>query len=393
MKKSISSIVLFSAIISAEAAHAQSSVSLYGIIDEGLSYTSNSGGHSLYSLQSSVMQSSRWGLRGTEDLGGGVKTIFVLESGYDPSTGKLGQGGLLFGRQAYVGLGNQVGTVTLGRQYDSVVDFLGPLAASNQWAGAIADHAGDIDNFNNTYRTNNSVKFSSVPFAGLRFSALYSFGGIAGDASRNQVFSGGAGYTGGPLTLGIGYLNVRNPNVSFFGNSTSGTASPTTANISSPIYKGFASAHTYQVIGAGGAYTFGKATLGATYSWVAFSSLGDTSSGPIPGSVAAYTGSAHVNNVEVNFKYMLAPTWLIGVAYNYTNVSAVAGKDGAKYNQIDAGIDYFLSKRTDVYMIGVYQKASGINSLGAPAVAAINLATASTSNRQLLGRVGVRHKF
>ena len=99
--------------------HAQSSVILYGVIDEGLMFNSNAGGHRLYNMASGVIQGNRFGLSGTEDLGGGLKARFVLENGFDPSTGRLNQGGLMFGRQAYVGLSSQqLGTVTLGRQYD-----------------------------------------------------------------------------------------------------------------------------------------------------------------------------------------------------------------------------------------------------------------------------------
>ena len=85
-------------------AMAQSSVTLYGLIDEGLNYTSNTGGHSNIQMESGFAQGSRWGLKGSEDLGGGNKAIFQLENGFDVNSGKLGQGGRMFGRQAYVGL-------------------------------------------------------------------------------------------------------------------------------------------------------------------------------------------------------------------------------------------------------------------------------------------------
>ncbi|MEA3082433.1 MAG: hypothetical protein QOC89_130, partial [Paraburkholderia sp.] len=88
----------------ANLAHAQGSVTLYGIIDEGLNYISNRGGGKVFSTTSGVIQGSRWGVRGVEDLGGGLKATFMLENGFDASTGKLGQGGLEFGRQAWVGL-------------------------------------------------------------------------------------------------------------------------------------------------------------------------------------------------------------------------------------------------------------------------------------------------
>src|SRR5471030_3382439 len=93
-------------------AHAQSSVTLYGIIDEGINYASNSGGHTLYNLSSGVLQGSRFGLRGKEDLGSGLSAVFVLENGFDVNTGKLGQGGLMFGRQAWTGLSSDQGTLT-----------------------------------------------------------------------------------------------------------------------------------------------------------------------------------------------------------------------------------------------------------------------------------------
>ena len=107
----------------------------------------------------------------------------MLENGFNVNNGKLGQGGLMFGRQAYVGLSSQFGTVTLGRQYDSVVDYVGPLEAGDQWGGYIGAHPGDIDNFNNSYRTNNTVKYTSANYAGLTFGGTYSFGGIAGNVT------------------------------------------------------------------------------------------------------------------------------------------------------------------------------------------------------------------
>jgi predicted porin len=400
MKKSLLALAALGAF--ANVAHAQSSVTLYGIIDEGFNYTSNAGGHRLYNLSSGVLQGSRWGLRGTEDLGGGLKAIFVLENGFDVNNGSLGQKnagstqGLEFGRQAYVGLSSGYGTVTLGRQYDSVVDFVGPLEVGDQWGGYIAAHPGDLDNFNNAYRVNNAIKYTSANYGGLTFGGLYSLGGVAGQTGRNQVWSAGVGYANGPLVLGAAYLNAHNPNVGFFGDNGASTAATPAANfISSPVYSGYASAHTYQSIGAGGAYTFGPATVGATYSNVKFKSLGDTTfSGPNP---LGYSGTATFNNGEINFKYQLTPALLVGAAFDYTkgsDINTAAGNNpGAKYYQGALGVDYFLSKRTDVYVTGVYQKASGTDSTGKTAVASINNLSPSTSDRQTTVRVGIRHKF
>ncbi|MFM0007037.1 porin [Paraburkholderia dipogonis] len=391
MKREISYVAAIFSIGVTAPVFAQSSVVLYGLIDEGLEYNSNAGGHPLYNMVSGVHGGSRFGLRGSEDLGGGLKAVFRLENGFDVNSGKLGQGGLMFGRQAYVGLSTPYGTLTMGRQYDSVVDYVGPVTVGDQWGGTIGSHPGDLDNFDNTQRTNNAVKYASADYGGLTFGGLYSFGGIAGSSGRNQVWSLGAGYTNGPLLLGVGYLNVHNPNVSFFGSSSSSTLTAATNNISSPVYSGYASASTYQVLGAGGNYTFGASTFGATYSYTRFSGLGNTAtSGP---NTAHYTGSTFFNNVEVSYKYQLTAALVLGAEYDYTRGSSVDGRDAAQYHQGTIGADYFLSKRTDVYVIGVYQKALGFDSTGHSAVAAINQVTASTSDRQAVVRLGLRHTF
>ncbi|MEM5343961.1 porin [Paraburkholderia azotifigens] len=400
MKKSLLALAALGAF--AGVAHAQSSVTLYGIIDEGFNYTNHvqtaagagRTNSSLYNLSSGVLQGSRWGMRGTEDLGGGLKAVFVLESGFDVNSGKSGQGGALFGRQAYVGLSSPFGTVTMGRQYDSVVDYVGPLEAGDQWGGYIAAHPDDLDNFNNANRTNNAIKFTSANYAGLTFGGMYSLGGVAGATGRNQIWSLGAGYNNGPLVLGAGYLNVRDPNTSFWGNVPSSGANPTnnigkvTGVQGNPVISGFASANSYQVGGAGGAYTFGAATVGVTYSFIQFGNLG-TENVTAP----AYRGSATFNNGEINFKYQLTPALVLGAAYDYTRLASFNGHGGAHYNQGALGADYFLSKRTDVYLIGVYQHASGTDSTGQQAVASINGLTPSNSNNQLTARVGIRHKF
>ncbi|MCP3711954.1 porin [Paraburkholderia sp. CNPSo 3274] len=399
MKKSLLALAALGAF--AGVAHAQSSVTLYGIIDEGFNINTNSGGHHLYNLSSGVLQGSRFGLRGAEDLGGGLKAVFVLENGFDVNNGKLGQGGLLFGRQAYVGLSSsQFGTVTLGRQYDSVVDYVGPLEVGDQWGGYIAAHPDDLDNFNNAYRTNNTIKFTSANYAGLTFGGTYSFGGQAGNFTGNQIWSLGAGYNNGPLVLGVGYLNARTPSASggMFNTGSTPTTPPAAAVSSSttPVYSGFQTANTYQVIGAGGAYTFGAATFGLTYSNVSFRNLGAVA---INGTPAYQRGAnATFNNVEANFKYQFTPALLAGFAFDYTDGRSVAlangsSNSGAKYFQYALGTDYFLSKRTDVYLIGVYQHATGTNSNDVAAVASINNLTASSTNNVFTARVGIRHKF
>lgn len=384
MKKSLiafGSLFAFSA-----AAHAQSSVTLYGLIDVGIVYTNNAAGHSQYQMSSGNIQGSRWGLRGTEDLGGGLKALFVLENGFNVANGKLGQGGDEFGRQAYVGLSSStLGTVTAGRQYDSIADFTGVFEVADQWSPYFGAHPGDLDNMNNTNRVNNAVKFKSLTYSGFSFGGMYSLGGVAGQFSRNQIWSLGAGYTNGPLALGLAYVNARDPNYSYFGNNA--TSNTTASNMtSSRVYSGYASAKTQQIISAGGAYAFGAATFGATYSNTQFKDIGAEAGLPATGR----GGDAKFHNAEVNFKYQITPSFLVGAAYDYTKGYGV---NDAKYHQGVIGADYFLSKRTDVYVDGVFQHASGTDSTGSPAVANINFLSASSTQNQVMAIVGMRHKF
>ncbi|KAJ3472774.1 hypothetical protein NLI96_g13260 [Meripilus lineatus] len=173
------------------ASFAQNSVTLYGIIDVGITYANNSNGKSLWTTQSGVAQGSRWGLKGTEDLGGGLKAIFQIENGFNAFNGKLGQGGLEFGRQAYVGLATDTwGTVTFGRQYDPIVDLVQP-ATMNGNGGAFFSHPSDIDNSDNGFRVNNAVKYVTPTFKGLSGEFMYAFGGAAGQFGQKSTIAGG----------------------------------------------------------------------------------------------------------------------------------------------------------------------------------------------------------
>ena len=204
-------------------AHAQNSVTLYGVIDEGFDYTNNVNGKKDYELQSGYAQGSRWGLKGAEDLGGGVKAIFTLENGFNVNNGRLGQGGLEFGRQAFVGLSDATyGTVTLGRQYDSVVDFLAQTTANGNWAGYLFAHPYDNDNTDNSFRVNNTVKYTSPTWAGFQFGGMYGFSNVAGGFANNRLMSVGAQYTYGGLLIAAAYLNSDNPS------GTANGAIPTT---------------------------------------------------------------------------------------------------------------------------------------------------------------------
>src|SRR5476651_1486429 len=127
----------------ASPAFAQSSVTLYGIVDTALVYANNqgslgstSGGHPVTKLASGIWAGDRFGLKGTEDLGGGTKAIFQLESGFNSASGAQQYTNAEFGRQAWVGATNPTyGTFTAGRQYTSYYSLLSPYSPTNWLTG------------------------------------------------------------------------------------------------------------------------------------------------------------------------------------------------------------------------------------------------------------------
>ncbi|WP_250481226.1 porin [Caballeronia sp. GAOx1] len=410
MKRSGLTVVGCAAFFAAAQAHAQSTVTLYGIVDLGLQYansaqTSRVGGvpqgasqFALTDAHATGLSGSRWGLRGAEDLGGGWKAIFVIENGFLANSGTLAQGGAEFGRQSWVGLSSPWGTVTAGRQYDPLVNYVQPFAASGNFAGYMGSHPDDLDNLTNTNRINNSVKFESASYAGFKASALYSLGGVAGNATQNQIWGLGAGYTGGAFAAGVGYLNARDPNVSFYGNTPNkgtatannlGSAGSATTPEANPVYAGYASAKTLQIIGGGASYTLGAATIALVGTNVRFDSMGSSSS-PNP---LGYSGDAVFTSVDLNGRYFLTPSLQLGAGVDYTHRNSVKGDEGAKYIQLNLGVDYSLSKRTDLYTVTVLQRAMGRDSLGQPAVASIAGFSPSSTDKQVGVRLGLRHKF
>jgi outer membrane protein OmpU len=166
---------------------AQSSVVLYGILDAGITYVNNAGGSRQLKFDDGISYGNRIGFKGTEDLWGGVKAIFVLESGIKLGTGKLAQGGAEFGRQAYVGLQSQWGTLSAGDQLDLTNVIVEGYNISSFGSG-YAIHQGDFDRMNGD-RLPNSVKYMSPDFGGLSFGGLYSFGNIAGNFHEQSAYS------------------------------------------------------------------------------------------------------------------------------------------------------------------------------------------------------------
>ncbi|MEM5460201.1 porin [Paraburkholderia phytofirmans] len=370
-----------SLILASGSALAQSSVTLYGIVEDGFIYSNNQKGGAVIQATTGQTNTSRFGMTGAEDLGGGYKAIFTLENGFDLSTGKLGQGGRLFGRSAFVGIVAPFGTITAGRQYEPLSQYVGALSSAIRWAGWTGAHPGDVDNMQSTIRFDNSVQYASPVVSGLSFKAMYAPGGVAGDLASERAMSFGAGYKIGSLTLGAGYLNINDPSIPAYGGTTLPNQPGYTTPVTSPIYRGFASAQTLQIIAVGGIYQIGAIDLGAIYSNTRFKNVAFTPTTPHHG------GTPQFNDIEANILYRIVPAWQLGGAFIYSRTGT------AQYLQWNAGVDYALSRRTDINLVTVWQRAIGIDSTGAPAVASIASLTPSTTSSQVAIRVNLRHRF
>ncbi|OVZ66431.1 MULTISPECIES: porin [unclassified Pigmentiphaga] len=161
---------------------------------------------------------------GSEDLGDGLKAVFVLENGFSPDTGALGNGGRLFGRNAYVGLNSdQLGELKLGRTLNLAFSWLPSIASPFGLAmgrNTVGSTFGfDDDSFGNG-RVDNSVYYTSPSMGGLQAAGGYSFNigtplpganivnEAAGSKNNNRMLDLGARYTGGPVQAGVSYMRT-----------------------------------------------------------------------------------------------------------------------------------------------------------------------------------------
>ncbi|WP_322092609.1 porin [Paraburkholderia bannensis] len=357
-------------------AHAQSSITLYGILDVAIGYIHNSGGQSSqWKMSTGNVSENEWGLRGTEDLGGGVKAIFNVENGFDLASGQIHEGGRLFGRQAWVGLSSPTyGTVTLGRQYDPMTDVVQPITGdsfSGIWATP-----GDIDNYDDSARFDNAVKWVSPTWNGLSLEAMYAFGGIAGATGSGQVYSGGVSYTNNQLSLAAGYLHINNGNPTL---STRGTTASDSL-FNSAVNSAYESANSISIARAAAQYVIDQVTVGVAYSYSDYA----------PDGASTFTQSEKYHNGSVFAIWQVTPAFQTIAGYNYTRST---GDSSAKYHQVNLGVDYFLSKRTDLFAIAAYQHASGQNGLGAAQAVIGSYDVNSGANYQVLAVAGIRHRF
>ena len=355
-RKHLATAILAALGLLASGAYAQSSVTVYGIVDTGVEYVNNANANKdgVVRLSSGAMNTSRIGFRGTEDLGGGLKAVFQLENGFKTDTGEFDSAGLLFGRQANVGLEGSFGRIVAGRSYSTTYDFIlpfDPMGYSGQYSWVTS--AGATGGRKDGMLTNlpNMLKYTGK-FGSFKLGATYGFGEVAGSTGDTAKYALGAGYENGPFRVAATFDRVN------------GTAAV-----------------------AGGAYD--KATsihLAGDYQ---ISSALDLNLGyrNYKKTLASNAADLRSDFFGGGASYKVTPVvTLIGAVY-YQNIKNVAsGKDADPIMYSVRG-KYALSKRTDLYLSAAYAKAKNQQLVG---VSRDDVAY-GTSQTGVIG--GIQHRF
>lgn len=300
------------------AAHAQSNVVVYGIVDSSIRYTTNqnAAGNGKFEQTDGILSGSRVGFRGTEDLGNGLKANFVLEAGINPDTGVSGQGGRLFGRHSTVGLSGNFGAVVVGRKYTVAHEMMTSYEAMYFANQAIVGYQGG--NYTGL-RQDNQIQYSGK-FSDVTIALGHTFGEQAGHSKTGTTDGVTLAYDKGDIHLGGSYQVMRDVTTQYFG-----VANP---------------ASEQKVWSFGGRYVQGPVKYYAGYT---DSKL----------DVADYKNKVYYIGSQIQ----LSPaTTLIGT-FTYDKLDHF-NTDGKRV-MAAIMLDYALSKRTDVYIEADYNKFSG----------------------------------
>ncbi|OAJ52035.1 hypothetical protein A6V36_18045 [Paraburkholderia ginsengiterrae] len=341
-------------------AAAQSSVTLYGVVDEAVAYANNAGGAHVVQMIDSFHWNTAFGIKGTEDLGGGLKALFDLTSYFNLSNGKQFRSDSFFSGGSWVGLSQiDYGTVTVGRHFDYSVYLLGNTPAYNAtffFTPANADHmaGGYIDN---------AITYRSPTYHGFTFSAMYALPGGSTDLfNRGRVVSFSITYADDRLRAATVATKINGTNFT-----------PTLAGMKSFLGQQVAPFRSYAVdaqniYGASTSYRVTDRLTGQlSYTYVAFEGFGHYES---------------IRGATVSAVYAFQPDLKLTAGYGRYGIGSGAESNYSLF------LDKFLSKRTDAYVAASLASASG-----ATQSAALYPLTPSSTSRQVAIAVGVRHFF
>lgn len=354
-------------------AHAQSSVTLYGVIDSNIEYVNSlrtAGGPTgrVVRMNSGGFAANRWGIRGVEDLGSGLSGIFTIEGGFNTDSGTQFNPSRLYDRQTFVGLNSsRFGQLTFGRQYSSFFRGLGnysPSAFSPQYE-PITFMIGL------NFRADNSVNYVGQ-FGGLTVRANWSFGnGLFGSGETpgqfraNTSYGAALDYSNGPIGVAIAY-DQYNPTATALGDQGVGK---------------------FRKAAIAGGYDFGAVRLSGGYRW----GKNDYSNG-------ATALRDDFFWAGVNYKATARTNLMLAYYYDklHTLQETFSGAEVSRKNpyQISFLASYDFSKRTNIYLTTAYAKHASLGFGGVSATVAGNTYLLGAGKDSQFGAaVGIRHIF
>lgn len=369
MKKSLAALAILGAFAGTAAG---ADVTVYGVIDTGLQFQniSYNGGdldsfffedESSFKMSSGVNSGSRFGLKGTEDLGNGLSVSFVLENGFTSDDGALNNGGRLFGRESQVSFHSAIGTIAMGRMGNLVSGngTYGLAGGLSPFGTSWGDYSAAPNNVMTTFdRYDNTVTYMSPDFSGFKLYAQYSFGtdakntygGEEGKSSIDRYAAIGATYANGPLSL-VAIVDQTNYSTTRFN-----AADPNSNDLDDALSVTF-----------GGSYDF---TVTKLYAGVQYFKDADISSvdriendyfAATDGDTFQMKGFGITLGADIP---LAGGTFKIGTAYMDGTIEKVNKwdmTDGGLVGEIDltrwntsAGYQYNLSKRTSIYGVASY---------------------------------------
>ena len=340
MQLKLSTLAATAALLASANVLAQSSVTVYGLVDSGIEIINNAPDAakkpvSLSRLDSGNLYGSRIGFRGEEDMGGGLKAVFVLENGYSVDTGATLQGARLFGRQGYVGLKGNWGSLLLGRQNSLMLEWMSKYNTMENATWSSKVHDGAFSD-----RIDNAIKYVGK-FDAVDVSAYYSTGfdstkggEVAGHGKAGREVGLGVQYNGGALRAALAF-DQKNGQTALLENDTDKHA------------------------------TFGLRYL-----------IGDAEL--LGGYLRRKQESASAATIDTDLawlglNYRIAPQFLVSGSWYHTEVKN-SNKNPTSYITM---LRYSVSKRTDLYLINSYAKnkngsALGVNGFNVDIVAGTN---------------------
>lgn len=371
---------------------AHASVTIYGIVDVPIEYITNlasapatvnpdtgivtnyPGGSRAGIASAGGLSGSQFGFRGVEELGSGLKALFVLENGFNPDTGTFQQAGRLFGRQGFVGIeSDQLGKFTLGRQYSALFDIMyhaSPMKYSSTYEPVFLQLGPNA-------RADNTIKYTGN-FGKFTTEAHYSFGVGVAKLALTPLANGGAGETAGHsrdnTAFGVG-LMYRSDGLTVSMAYDQWNAAVTTGQPGAA-----------KKLGISSSYAFGPTKIMAGYRWG--------------------SGKSHDNVMLLRDDYFWAgiqhrlnPTLEVSLGLYYENVKTLRVRSTAPLTQlpeiwqVSFNTVYSLSKRTDLYLTTAYSKNAGLNMDTSANGYAGGFFVAQGHSSQLGTAIGIRHRF